>query len=353
MENLGMLSVNELKVGMVVAADIFKGGSLLIKKGSVITEDVIDVLNRAYFLDKIEVSIPEEIIKKSSKEEELKRVEETFREVSSNLHTLFERMKRTKEAIALVNSDLREFADKIQKELESTEIVVSTILFKGSGEDCIYRHGVNVAALSALLGKWIGFDKPKINLLIYSALLHDFGIIKLDAKLQEKPDIILERRYKEIKEHPKTGYRAVAGIPYMDKSVGYGVLMHHEREDGSGYLGLKGEKIHPFAKIIAIADELDVLNSDVKGVEKQGPFETLEVIKKNSVDKFDYSYAKVFLEHVANYYMGEDVMLSDGRKGKILQINIEEISRPLVLVDSEFVDLRKNKDLSIKELIIH
>lgn len=351
MENLGMLDVNELKTGMIVASDVFKGGSLLIKKGSVITKELIDVLNRAYFLDKIQVNIPDEVIKKNSREEELKKVEETFKEVSSNLSNLFERMKRTREAV--VNNDLREFADKIQTELQSTEIVVSTILFKGSGEDCIYRHGVNVAALSALLGKWLGFDKPKINLLIYSALLHDFGIIKLDAKLQEKPDIILEHRYKEIKEHTKTGYRAVNGIPYLDKSVGYGVLMHHEREDGSGYLGLKGEKIHPFAKIIAIADGLDVLNSDVKGVEKKGPFETLEEIKRNSVDKYDYYYAKVFLEHVANYYMGEEVILSDGRRGKILQINLEEISRPLVLLDSEFIDLSKNKELSIKELIIH
>jgi len=351
MSNKGnLLDIHELKIGMIVAKDVFKGGSLLIKKGSVVTEELINVLNRAYFLDKVEVTIPDEVIKKSSKEEELKRVEETFREVSTNLENMFEKMKRTKDL--KVNNDLREFADKIQKEIKSTEVVVSNILFKGSGEDCIYRHGVNVAALSALLGRWIGLDAPKINLLIYSALLHDFGIIKLDAKLQSKPDILLQDRYKEIREHTNTGYRTVDSIPYLDKSVSYGVLMHHEREDGSGYLGVKGEKIHPFAKIIAIADELDVMNSNIKGVVKKGPFETLEEIKKNSLDKFDYSYAKIFLEHVSNYYMGEDVILSDGREGKILQINTEIISRPLILVDGEFVDLSKEKDIFIKELIV-
>lgn len=345
-----LLDIHELRIGMIVANDVFKGGKLLIKKGSVVTEELVNVLNRAYFLDKIEVTIPDEVIKKSSKEEELKRVEETFREVSTNLENMFEKMKRARDL--KVNNDLREFAEKIQKEIKSTEVVVSNILFKGSGGDCIYRHGVNVAALSALLGRWLGFDAPKINLLIYSALLHDFGIIKLDPKLQAKPDILLQDRYKEITEHTKIGYRTVDAIPYLDKSVSYGVLMHHEREDGSGYLGVKGEKIHPFAKIIAIADELDVMNSDIKGVEKKGPFETLEEIKKNSLNKFDYSYAKIFLEHVANYYMGEDVILSDGKEGKILQINIENISRPLILVDGEFVDLSKEKDIFIKELII-
>ncbi len=350
MDNRVRLDVNELKVGMIIANDIFKNGSMLIKKDSVITEELIDVLNRAYFLDKIEVLVPDEIIKRNTKEEELKRVEETFKEVSTSLSNMFEKMKRTKDM--KINNDLREFADKIQKELKSTEIVVSNILFKGSGQDSIYRHGVNVAALSALLGKWIGFEGSKINLLIYSALLHDFGIIKLDEKLQKKPDLVLENKYKEIKEHTKIGYRAVDAIPYLDKSVSYGVLMHHEREDGSGYLGVKGEKIHPFAKIIAIADELDVMNSDIDGMVKKGPFETLEEIKKHSLHKFDYGYAKVFLEHVANFYMGEDVILNNGTEGKILQINIESISRPLILVDGEFIDLTKNKELSIKELII-
>ena len=350
MDNKCMLDVNELKIGMVVANDIFKGSSLLIKKGSIITEELIDVLNRAYFLDKIEVAVPDEVIKKSTKEEELKKVEETFREVSTDLGNMFEKMKRTKDM--KINNDLREFADRIQQQLKSTEIVVSNILFKGSGNDCIYRHGVNVAALSALLGKWIGLEAPKINLLIYTALLHDFGIIKLENKLQEKPDLLLDNKYKEVREHTKVGYRAVDSIPFLDKSVSYGVLMHHEREDGSGYLGLKGEKIHPFAKIIAIADELDVMNSDIKGVVKKGPFETLEEIKKHSLDKFDYSYSKTFLDHVANFYMGEDVVLSDGREAKILQINTEAISRPLILVDGEFLDLSKNKDISIKELII-
>ena len=76
------------------------------------------------------------------------------------------------------------------------------------------------------------------------------------------------------------------------------------------------------------------------------------VHKKNSLNKFDYSYAKTFLEHVANYYMGEDVILSNGREGKILQINTENISKPLILVDGEFVDLNKEKDMFIKELIV-
>ena len=129
--------------------------------------------------------------------------------------------------------------------------------------------------------------------------------------------------------------------------------MHHERNDGSGYpLAITGEKIHCFAKIIAIADELDVMNSDETYRNKRGPFEILEIIKEKSLNKLDYEYSKIFLEHISNYYMGEDVLLSTGERAKILQMNTNNLARPLLLKDGDFLDLSKNKDIFIKELIL-
>jgi len=280
----------------------------------------------------------------------MQKVEETFREISTGLKDMFAKLESVKENKV---NDLRIFSEKIQSELKSTEIIISNIVFKGSGDDSIYRHGVNVAALSALLGKWIGLEHSKINLLIYSALLHDFGMTKLEQKVPEKPDILIEEKFKIVKQHSKIGYKYVDNIAYLDKSVSYGVLMHHEREDGSGYpLGITGEKIHCFAKIIAIVDELDVMNSDEAYKNKRGPFEILEIIKEKSLNKLDYEYSKIFLEHIANYYMGEDVLLNTGDKAKILQININDLSSPLILKDGEFIDLSKNKDIYIKELVL-
>ena len=345
------LSIQELKTGMVITKDVIKNGKLLIRKGSTVNEEMIMRLKKAYFLEKIEVKVSEEVLAQSSKEAEVQRVEETFKEISTGLKDIFLKLDRTKENKV---RDLRLFSEKIQKELNSTEIIISNVVFKGSGEDSIYRHGVNVATLSALLGKWIGLEQSKLNLLIYAALLHDFGMTKLEQKVPEKPDILIEEKYKIVKQHAKIAYKYVDSIPYLDKSVSYGVLMHHEREDGSGYpLRIAGEKIHYFAKIIAIADELDVMNSDETYKNKRGPFEVLEVIKEKSLSKLDYEYSKIFLEHIANYYLGEEVLLSTGEKAKILQININDLSRPLILKDSEFIDLSKNKNIYIKELVLN
>lgn len=345
------LSIQELKTGMVIAKDVIKNGNLLIRKGSTVNEEMIMRLKKAYFLEKIEVKVFEEVLVQSTKEAEKQKVEETFKEVSTGLKGMFSKLNNAKENKV---KDLRVFSEKIQNELKSTEIIISNVVFKGSGEDSIYRHGVNVAALSALLGKWIGFEQSKLNLLIYAALLHDFGMTKLEQKVPEKPDILIQEKYKVVKQHAKIAYKYVDSIPYLDKSVSYGVLMHHEREDGSGYpLRITGEKIHCFAKIIAIADELDVMNSDEAYKNKRGPLEILEIIKEKSLSKLDYEYSKTFLEHIANYYMGEEVLLSTGEKAKILQININNFSRPLILKDSEFIDLSKNKNIYIKELVLN
>lgn len=346
-----LLNVQELKSGMLVLKDVMQNGKLLIKEGTFLTDDIIDRLKNVYFLEKIQVNLSEELLIQHTREEEIKKVESTFREVSERLEEVFNNAIEFKKNGM---DEMRKFSQKIQNEINSTAIVVSNIVFKGSGTDCIYRHGVNVAALSALLGKWIGLEKNQINLLIYSALLHDFGMTKVDKKIIEKPRRLVEEEFKIIKEHSKIGYKYISEIPYLDKSVSYGVLMHHERADGSGYpLKITGEKIHPFAKIIAIADVFDALNSDRIYRKKKGSLEALEIIKEESLNKLDYEYSKIFLGHISNYYMGEEVRLSNGETAKILQIDQNNLSRPLLLKDGEFIDLNIEKDLNVEELILN
>ena len=129
--------------------------------------------------------------------------------------------------------------------------------------------------------------------------------------------------------------------------------MHHERVDGSGYpLGLKGEGIHYFAKIIAIADVFDAINSNRRYKDKKLPFEALQIVKTEGLGKLDYEYVKIFLEHVIDYYTGEEVLLNTNERCKIIQMNVNNLERPLVMKDGEFIDLDKVKDLYIKEILL-
>ena len=129
--------------------------------------------------------------------------------------------------------------------------------------------------------------------------------------------------------------------------------MHHEREDGTGYpLGLKGETIHSFAKIIAIADVFDAINSDRGYKRKKPPFEALQIVKNEGLGKLNYEYVKIFLEHVIDYYTGEEVLLNTNERCKIIQMNVNNLDRPLVMKNGEFIDLEKERHLYIKEMLL-
>jgi HD-GYP domain-containing protein (c-di-GMP phosphodiesterase class II) len=348
-----LLSVSELKPGMVIAREISSDNTLLISKGSVVNEKIIAKLKQKLVFEKIEIYSNDEgkpaqvpVVNRKSVED----IRESFEQLSLNAEDIlanlgndnFEGMK-----------DIRSFSKKIQEELNSTSAIVKNVVLYGSGQDSIYRHSVNVAALSCILGGWIGLEESKINLLTYSAILHDYGKTKLNRVLLYKVEALTKAELKEIRNHPVLGYEDIKRIQYLDSSVSYGVLMHHERLDGSGYpFGIKDEKIHSFAKIIAIADVFDAINSNRSYKKSKGPFEVLEIIQNESLGKLDYEYCKVFLDHIINYYIGEKVLLNTGEVCKIVQINTNDLSRPLLLKDSGFVDLKKETNLFVMELVI-
>jgi HD-GYP domain-containing protein (c-di-GMP phosphodiesterase class II) len=192
-----------------------------------------------------------------------------------------------------------------------------------------------------------------LNLLTYSAIFHDFGKVKIDQQIIDKPDHLTPNELKEIKFHPALGYKYIKQIPFLDKSVSYGVLMHHERMDGSGYpLGLKENNIHKFGRIIAIADVFDAVNSDRVYKKSRRPFEALEIIKEESLGKLDYEYCNIFLNHIINYYIGENAELNTKKVCKIIQIDVNNLAAPLLLDDTGFVDLKQHKELYIEKLAL-
>lgn len=348
-----LLPISELKPGMISSNDIFSEGVMLLAKDIAITESGIDKLRQQYIVDKVEVYLEndsEEALTFKIKTAE--EIENTFNEFSSNLEDIFKTISTLKSPEI---QEVRTFSEKIQKEFSETGSIIRNVVFYGSGNDSVYRHSVNVAAISFILGKWLGLDKKNINLLTYSAVLHDFGKIKIDKNILDKEGTFTSDspEYETFKTHPVIGYNFVKEIPYLDYSVSYGVLMHHERMDGSGYpLGVKEDKIHKFARIIAIADLFDEVNSNRYSEKVSGPLDALRIIQEQSLGKLDGTYCTVFLNHIVNYYMGENVLLNNNKSCKVIQININDLTNPLLLDEEGFVDLKKEKDLYVKKLVI-
>lgn len=344
-----LLHINELKPGMVLANDIIFENKILLGRDMPITESYLIQLKKKYIIDKVEVYLEDDSIELLTlKIKTIEEVENTFNKFSSNLEDIFNKISHLK--VSEID-EIRIFSKKIQEEFNSTGTVIKTIILHGSAKNNIYRHSVNVAAISFILGKWLGLNEREINLLTYSAMLHDFGKMKLDKKILTKPTRLTFQEYEVFKTHSTIGYNFVKQIPYLDSSVSRGILMHHEKIDGSGYpLGIKGDKIHKFAKIIAIADLFDRVNSNTYSKKINGPLHALKIIQEESFGKLDHIYCSMFLNHLLNYLMGENVVLNNKHFCKIIQIRMNDLTKPLLLGENGFLDLEKEKNLYVIKL---
>lgn len=122
-------------------------------------------------------------------------------------------------------------------------------------------HSRHVAKLAVMVGKEMGLNEEDLQGLRICAILHDIGKVIIPAGILNKPGRLSEHEWGLIQAHPTTAYETLRHIPFP-WPVADVVHQHHERLDGSGYpLGLKGGQIHPWARIIAVADMVDAMTS--------------------------------------------------------------------------------------------
>lgn len=218
-------------------------------------------------------------------------------------------------------------------------------------DDSTYAHSVNVALICRLIGKWKNFSEKDMDTLTLCGLLHDIGKSKIPNEIIGKPGKLTDSEYEEIKKHPVIGYNLVKNLD-IDQRVKNAVLFHHERFDGKGYpLGLTGNEIDDFTSIVSIADVYDAMTANRCYRDGLCPFEVIAIFEKEGLTQFNPKYILTFLDHIANTYINNEVLLSDGSSGKIVLIN-KKLTRPTIQLDNgNFVNLESRLDLYVQAII--
>lgn len=213
---------------------------------------------------------------------------------------------------------------------------------------------MNVSIISIALGNWLHYSLGDLRLLAMSGLLHDLGKMKISNMILDKPGKLTPKEFEIMKKHPLYGYNYLKDAIGISKIVTNAVLQHHEREDGSGYpLKIKGDQIHPYAKILAIADVFDAITSNKSYSEKKNPFYAQEIIQSDSFSKLDPGICYTFLKNLSKMYIGKAVLLTDGTIGEIVYIHANAPTRPVIKVDEEnYVDLSTNRSIDVQEMIL-
>lgn len=161
---------------------------------------------------------------------------------------------------ALQELDLEEavnVAESIVKQLMEAKTISLDMLDLRTFDDYTFRHSVNVAVLSVVIGMGIGYTNEELVDLCSAAVFHDLGKISIDKAILNKPGKLTPEENELLRSHSQRSYDMLKEKWNIPARVKAAVLSHHENEDGSGYPnGLTGDqdpsvcKDHPCGRCI-------------------------------------------------------------------------------------------------------
>lgn len=345
------IDINDVKPGMVLARTVINDNMMVVlAKGKLLEPAHI---TRLKFLGIKELYIQDEFEQKQQAIQKLLSQSHAFvaeyREVVTIVEGIFDEVSQSKKIPV----------DKMKKLIDDT--VVSMAMKSGvidylyevkSMDNFTYNHSLRVSILAGVLAKWLRYDKKQVKDVILAGFLHDIGKTQMDKNLvQKNADRLGPADRKLYEEHPILGYQLLLDKTDIPDGVKKAVLQHHENNDGTGFPNqVKGEAVHEYSKIVALVDFYDLYTSERESYTKQTPFSALEIIGRSMYTTMDPQICIPFIINVRQSFLGSEVLLSDRRKGLIVQFPDAYETLPLVKVsDEEIIDLNRHKDLKILE----
>lgn len=204
----------------------------------------------------------------------------------------------------IIKSELQK--ERLTKEIEDNQREIIYILMEMMEltSDETGQHIKRVAELSRLLAFYTESLSPEDELLVYHAApMHDIGKIAIPKEILHKPGRLTEDEFEIMKTHAAKGKDF---LKHSDrrffKAAAIIANEHHEKWDGSGYpRGLKGESIHIYGRIVALADVFDALTHKRKYKDSWTLEETLAYITEQSGRHFDPKLVDILLNNLNEF----------------------------------------------------
>ncbi|MHB1167266.1 MAG: HD-GYP domain-containing protein [Carboxydocellales bacterium] len=320
------ISVDNIKAGMKVGRTIFSAnGKVLLTTGMILNERFIVRLRELGITslyianDEFGSITVDDVISEQTRREAISVTQEVMTKIKAGANLDTRKVNR------IIN-------DMIDEILNNQNLIVSLVDIRAMN-DYTFGHSVNVAVLSLIMGMALGYDQLSLRNLAVGALLHDIGKTQIPEEENSINCLDLHNHPPQIQKHTTLGFdilRKLDGVSLISAHV---ALQHHERYNGEGYpRGLKGEEIHEFAQIVAIAEVYDAMTSDTPQRARYAPQYALEYIFLNSGNLFKPQLVKVFAGSVAFFPIGNLVLLNTGEKGVVIKVHKDMPTRPVVRV---------------------
>lgn len=159
-------------------------------------------------------------------------------------------------------------------------------------------HSRRVITLTQMLAAELGASEEELRYMYYGALLHDIGKMGIPDEILHKPNKLTSEEWEIVKYHPTQAYQLLKDIEYLQQAIEI-PYCHHEKWNGEGYpRGLKGNEIPLSARIFAVVDVWDALNSERPYKKAWAKDEVVQYMKEQSGIQFDPKVIEIFLTKV-------------------------------------------------------
>ena len=358
-KKIAIIPVSNLRPGMIAAKDIYtRNDQLLVATGAKIDEGGIA---RIMFFGILSVPIlvdAEETIAGTDVEldEEAHDNDKMFKKFNEKYQENLVTVTHTMNQLLEVGVEVDE--EKLVEDVEKTIAVTNShyqvfdmISYLKEFDDETYMHSVNVSMICNVFADWLEMSEYEKKHLTVCGLLHDFGKLLVNREILKKPGKLTASEFKIIKEHPTRGYEFLKD-KNIHESAKHAVLLHHERCDGKGYpFGMRVSEIDPYAAVTAIADVYEAMTSNRVYRSALCPFDVIRLFEDEGRQQFNPIFLVPILKKLTETYLQHNVVLNDGTVGRVVLINYNELSRPSILSNDKIIDLSKERERKIVQVL--
>jgi putative nucleotidyltransferase with HDIG domain len=335
--DMRLVATASVAEGALLGKIIYNGqGQILLNEGARLEKKILNRLLE-FGIDYIYVkdSATEDIVAKSSISDSVRlkamtTIGDTFKQLQQDpkIDNSF--------IIEKASKDFKKLIKLLLDELLSNKELLNLLSDVFTHDHYIFSHSLNVTLYALAIGIEMKLSPKELEFLGLGAILHDVGKMKVPEAILAKPGRLTEEEFEVIQNHAEDGFEILRNTSSIPLIVAHCAYQHHERVNGSGYpRRLKGDEIHKFGLILAVADVFDAVTSNRIYRRAMLPHEGLEILYSGSGNMFDQKVVDAFRRAVAIYPIGLTVILNDGRTGVVAQQNPGLSERPVIRILEE------------------
>ncbi len=250
---------------------------------------------------------------------------------TATCESLTSMMKEAVRGKSVTSTVVTQLAASYLSELADDADNVISVAMQATNDPELSDHCLKMATLGMAIGVEMGLNEDNCKRVCVAGLVHDWGMARVPASVRNAERRLTETEFLQVQKHPiftAEMLERMPGIPSMVPVIAYQV---HERMNGLGYPRRRsGDRVHPFARILAVADTYAALTEPRPYRAPLMPYAAMECLVKLAKSRdLDPEVVRALLQVMSLFPIGSFVTLSDGSVAKVLRRNGNRYSTPI------------------------